>query len=83
MALILSKETRECVRIGTLLRSPNEAYMVINIYEQGKGKCITVKLMEINDKKQECWIGHNIYGRPLSEYYGCEIVNYGIQEANK
>lgn len=74
----LSRETRDYVRNGTLLRSGSESYMVTGIWEQGRGKCITIKIMEIADPKQQCWVGHMVYGRPLSEYYGCEIVNYGV-----
>ena len=74
--MILSKDTRDYVKDGTLLSSPYESYMVTNIWEQGKGKCITVKIMDITDPKQKCWIGHMVYGRPLSEYYGCEIENF-------
>lgn len=78
--MILTKETRDYVRDGTLLRSKYESYMVTGVWDQGKGKCVTIQIMEISDPKQKCWIGHRIYGRPLSEYYGCEIVNYGCEK---
>ena len=72
----LTKETRDQVKIGALLKSDSESYMVTNIWEAGKGKCITVKIMEMADPKNQCWIGHNVYGRPLSEYYGLEVELY-------
>lgn len=78
--MILTKETRDYVRDGTLLRSKYESYMVTGIWDQGKGKCITVAIMEVSDPKHKCWVGHRVYGRPMSEYYGLEIINYGIEE---
>ena len=54
--------------------------MVTGIWDQGKGKCITVAIMEVSDPKHKCWVGHRVYGRPMSEYYGLEIINYGIEE---
>lgn len=76
----LSKVTRDYVRDGTLLRSANESYMVTSIWEQGKGKSVTVQITEVSDPKQKCWEGHRVYGMPLSTFYGCEIVNYGPNE---
>ncbi len=80
--MILTKETRDYVRDGTLLRSQYESYMVTGIWEQGKGKCITFMIMEVSDPNHKCWVGHRVYGQPLSNYYGCEIVNYGISKGD-
>ena len=64
----LNKDTRNEVKIGTILRQDNDYYyQVTNIIEvhHGNGRLITVRTKD----------GLNIYGDKLSDYYGLEIDN--------
>lgn len=71
----LTKETRNEVKIGTILKGQYDTLMVSNMWSTGRCTNITLKILEIGDPNQKCWEGHMLYGRLLSEYYGFEIVN--------
>lgn len=63
----LNKNTRDLVRIGTILKDSNGTqYTVTFMYESGlHGKNITVRYPD----------GRQLYGDRLSNWYGLEIIN--------
>jgi len=61
----LSKDTKQFVNIGTKLKDSFSTYIVINCFEVGRSKAIT--LQDLQTKQV-------LYSMPISKCYGMNIL---------
>ena len=85
--VILNKDSRDLVKIGTLLETNDgiwKVYHVENVcspYGSIIGKRISLECIEPQFDNRWVYKGKRIYMSKLSDYYGCEIVN--LKEKSK
>ena len=60
----LNKNTRDRVRVGTVLSDSCGRYIVTDVWQCGRAVYLTAADMRTKQ---------NIYGLPVSQWYGCEI----------
>lgn len=72
--MTLNKETRNQVKIGSILTDNRYSFAITNLWEvyHGKGILITVKVVKTADNFH-LPVGGVIYGSKLSNYYGMII----------
>lgn len=73
----LTKDTRDCLEIGDILKDKHDTFVVTNIFASGRcgnGKSVTIKWLKSRDGKSD---GYTIYGYPMSKLYGLEIIKDG------
>ena len=63
----LYKNTRDMIKVGTVLHDGAFSAKVTNVIPSGKGLCITLQILDGD------LAGRQLYAEPLSTYYGCEI----------
>lgn len=74
--LTLTKDTRDQVREGSVLRCDSGfSVKVVSRSELRNGSLVTLEV--ITDANGSRWssLGAHIYGVPLSQWYGTEIIN--------
>ena len=64
----LDKNTRNLIKIGTVLHDGAFSAKVINVIPSGRGLRLTLQIIDGR------LAGRVIYAEPLSTYYGCEII---------
>ena len=64
----LNKDTRNLVKVGTVMNDGSWDGEITNVIHSGKGLKVTIKLLTGR------FAGRTLYAEPLSTYYGCEIV---------
>ena len=76
MNIKLTKETRDYVNVGTILKDSCAKYEVTCTWISGNGRCkyVSIKCLEDYVPNHEWMVGRTIYGEPLSKLYGMEIV---------
>lgn len=77
--MILNKDTRDMINVGTILKSYGLLEQVLSVnkteYHHGKtGTLITTKILSVDNPKLDYLIGRVTYGSPLSGHYGMEIL---------
>lgn len=70
--MTLTKNTRELVKNGTILKSELLEIEILNVHVLKYGKTITFKILNC---KESFHLNGVIYGDRLSNYYGMEILN--------
>lgn len=70
----LTKETRDEIQIGDILKDNWCEFEITNITNSGRfnnGKTLSLKFIRCNDERM---IGRISRGNPMSELYGMEII---------
>lgn len=72
----LTSRNRNKIDIGSLFQTDKDhQYEVINIWDAQNKKYIWITLKCIKAPRDSWMLGRVIYGRPLSEWYGVEVIN--------
>ena len=87
--VILNKDTRDLIKIGTLLKDNVGIWKVDHIenvyspYGVVIGKRVSLECVETLTDNRWFYKGKRIYMSKLSDYYGCEIINKKEDEDNE